>query len=161
VTGRLAALAIVLVLVSGCGYGDADDEETSRPAAQAQTVPRVPDPKDSSGSLPVQDFNEFVDDTRPAFATSALRTALEFTNAGDGSSALTSVEARQGPEGNSREATVIVTREGLADDSVRALRYEILLERREDGTWRLRSARRLQRCQPERGHQAFSAQLCR
>jgi hypothetical protein len=156
---KLAALGILLVLASGCGYGDDDDEEPPRSAAQAQAVPRVPDPNET-GALPVDEFNEFVDEARPAFATSALRTAVEYANAGEGNSALTSVEAREGPEGNSGEATVTVTREGLADDSVRAVRYELLLERTEEGTWRLRSARRLQRCQPQRGHQGFSAQLC-
>jgi hypothetical protein len=158
VTRRVASLLLLLVLASGCGYGDDDDD--GPPRSQAQAVPRVPDPNDETGALPVDEFNEFVDEARPAFATSALRTAIEYANAGEGNSALTSVEAREGPEGNSGEATVTVTREGLADDSVRAVRYELLLERTEEGTWRLRSARRLQRCQPERGHQGFSAQLC-
>jgi hypothetical protein len=36
-----------------------------------------------------------------------------------------------------------------------------VLERAGDGTWRLRSARSLQRCQPNRGHQEFSTKLCR
>jgi hypothetical protein len=158
---RFAAFLSLLALVAGCGYGDDEDEGAPRSDAPAQAVPRVPSPEDGTGRLPVDDFNEFVEEARPAFATSALRTALEFANAGEGQSALTSVEAREGPEGNSGEATVTVTREGLADDSVHAVRYEILLERTEEGTWRLRSARRLQRCQPERGHQGFSAQLCR
>ena len=157
-TRRVASLLLLLVLASGCGYGDDDDD--GPPRSQAQAVPRVPDPNDETGALPVDEFNEFVDEARPAFATSALRTAVEYANAGEGNSALTSVEAREGPEGSSGEATVTVTREGLADDSVRAVRYELLLERTEEGTWRLRSARRLQRCQPERGHQGFSAQLC-
>jgi hypothetical protein len=156
---KLAALLLVVLLAGGCGYGD--DDEPPRAATQTHTVPRVPDPDEETGTLAVAEFNAFLEETRPAFATSALRTAVEFANAGEGDSALTSVEARQGPEGNSGEATVIVTREGLADDSVRAVRYEILLERTPNGTWRLREARRLQRCQPDRGHQGFSAQLCR
>jgi hypothetical protein len=71
------------------------------------------------------------------------------------------VFASEGAEGNSDEASVTVTRDGLADDSVRAVRYVIVLDRNGDGTWSVRSARRLQRCHLNRGHQDFSPQLCR
>jgi hypothetical protein len=149
---------LVLLMAAGCGYGDDDDEP---PRQQAEAVPKVPQPEPGKGTLPVGEFNDFVAEERPAFATSALRTAVEFAHAGDGDAATTSVVAFEGPEGNASEASVVVTREGLADDSVRALRYVIALERAGDGTWRLRSARSLQRCQPERGHQEFSTKLCR
>jgi hypothetical protein len=148
----------MLVLLAGCGYGDDDDEQT--PSQPAQGVPRVPEPEEGTGTLPVEDFNDFVEEARPAFATSALRTAIEFANAGEGQSATTSVLADEGPEGASDQASVTVTRDGLADDSIRAVRYVIVLERGDDGTWRLRSAERLQRCQRDRGHQDFSPQLC-
>jgi hypothetical protein len=164
IVGRIAGgallLVLALVLAAGCGYGDGDSEEQeSRP--QAQAVPRVPEPEDGTGSLPVGEFNDFVDEARPAFASSALRTAIEFAHAGEGQAAMTSVVAFEGPEGNSDEATVTATRDGLADDSTRALRYRIVLERADDESWRLRSARRTQRCQPGRGSQAFSTKLCR
>jgi hypothetical protein len=154
---RLAGLLVPLVLAAGCGYGnDSDDEQTS---PQTQAVPQLPEPGED-GTLPVEHFNDFVEDARPAFAVSALRTAIEFADADEGQAATTSVLASEGPEGGGDEASVTVTRDGLADDSVRAVRYVIELERGEDGTWRLRSAQRLQRCQPERGHQDFSPQLC-
>jgi hypothetical protein len=156
---RLAGLLVLLVLVAGCGYGD-DDADEEAPTGQAQAVPRVPDPEDGTGALPVEDFNDFLEEARPVFATSALRTAIEFAHAGEGQAATTSVLAAEGPEGAGDQASVTVTRDGLADDSVRAVRYVIELERDDDGTWRLRSAQRLQRCQPQRGHQDFSPQLC-
>jgi hypothetical protein len=155
---RFASVVLVLLLAAGCGYGD-DDEES--PRQQAQPVPELPQPRPGKGTLPVGEFNDFVAEERPAFATSTLRTAIEFAHAGDGDAATTSVVAFQGAEGNANEASVVVTRDGLADDSVRALRYQIVLERAADGTWRLRSARSLQRCQPNRGHQEFSTKLCR
>jgi hypothetical protein len=151
---------VVLLLAAGCGYGDDGDEDEQTPTPAAQAAPPVPQPEDGTGSLPVQDFNAFLERARPAFATSALRTAIEFTNAGEGQSATTSVVASEGAEGNSDEASVTVTREGLADDSVRAVRYVIVLDRNGDGTWSVRSARRLQRCHQNRGHQEFSPQLC-
>ena len=52
-----------------------------------------------------------------------------------------------------------VLRDGLEDDSVRAERYVLELER-DGGIWKLVSARRDQRCQAMRGHQEFSPALC-
>jgi hypothetical protein len=156
---RLVAGLALLVLAVGCaGYGDDDDESSE--ARTTQAAPPVPQPENGSGSLPVADFNAFLDRTQPAFATSALQTAIEFANAGEGQAASTSVEVEEGAEGSSGEASVTLTREGLADDSVRAVRYEVLLDKNGDGTWRLRSAKRLQRCHQGRGHQDFSPQLC-
>jgi hypothetical protein len=155
----LGVLTAGALLATGCGYGDDDDDEPSSPPP-AQAAPPVPDPDPSTGSLPVDEFNGFVERARPAFATSALLTAIEFANAGEGQAATTSVVASEGAEGNSDEASVTVTREGLADDSVRAVRYVIVLDRNGDGTWNVRSARRLQRCHLNRGHQEFSPQLC-
>jgi hypothetical protein len=157
---RLAGVVVALLLTAGCGYGDGDEEETA-PSSRAQAVPPLPKPRDGTGSLPVAEFNAFVEEARPAFATSALRTAVEFVHAGEGDAATTSVVATQGPEGNANTATVTVTRDGLADDSVRSVRYELVLERADDGVWRLRSARSLHRCQPQRGSQEFSTELCR
>jgi hypothetical protein len=155
----LGLLIAVALLAGGCGYGDDDeDEPTSPPPAQA--TPPVPEPDPATGSLPVEEFNGFVEQARPAFASSALRTAIEFSNAGEGQAAKTSVIASQGAEGNSDEASVTVTREGLADDSVRAVRYVLVLDRNGDGTWRLRTAKRLQQCHQNRGHQEFSPRLC-
>jgi hypothetical protein len=160
VIARLVGLLAVLMLAAGCaGYGDDDEEETREPAS-TQAAPPVPQPESRTGSLPVAEFNAFLDRTRPAFATSALRTALEFANVGEGQAASTSVEVEEGVEGNSGEASVTVTRDGLADDSIRAVRYVVILERNGDGTWRVRSAKRLQRCHQGRGHQDFSPQLC-
>jgi hypothetical protein len=160
VIARLAGLFALLILAAGCaGYGD-DDDETAREPPSTQAAPPVPQPENGTGSLPVADFNAFLDRTRPAFATSALRTAIEFANVGEGRAASTSVEVEEAVEGSSGEASVTLTRDGLADDSVRAVRYVVILDRRGDGTWRLRSARRLQRCHQGRGHQDFSPQLC-
>jgi hypothetical protein len=159
IAGHALVLLLALVLAAGCGYGDDDEEQETRP--QAESAPRVPEPEDGTGSLSVDEFNDFVDEARPAFATSALRTAIEFAHASEGQAATTSVVAFEGPEGGADEASVTVTRDGLADDSTRALRYQIVLERADDESWRVRSARRTQRCQPGRGSQEFSTKVCR
>jgi hypothetical protein len=154
----LPLLIAAVLIAAGCGGDDDDDDEASAPPEVA--APRVPEPQEGTGTLPVDEFNSFVEQSRPAFATSALRTAIEFANAGEGQAASTTVVASEGAEGNSDQASVTVTREGLADDSVRAVRYLLVLNRSGDGTWRLRTAKRLQQCHQNRGHQNFSPQLC-
>ena len=59
-----------------------------------------------------------------------------------------------------RQAHIIHAMHGLADDSVRSYRYLAILVL--DGElWRLKQARKQWTCQPGRGHQEWSAQLCR
>ena len=158
---RLALLLALLVLAGGCGYGDDDDDdEATQSPPPAQAVPPLPQPDPGNGTIAVADFNDYLDEASPPFATDALSTAEEFVHVGEGQAARTSVVETEGPEGGGDEASVQVTRDGLADDSVRAVRYEVLLEKAGDGTWRLRSAKRLQRCHLNRGHQDFSPQLC-
>jgi hypothetical protein len=54
---------------------------------------------------------------------------------------------------------VTILQEGLADDSVAAVRHVLRYEPKGDG-WQLVSAVRTQRCQPGRGHQNFAAGDC-
>ena len=56
-------------------------------------------------------------------------------------------------------ATATVTFDGLYDDSVRAERHVLTLER-DDGEWRVRDDDVTYRCQLGRGHQDFSSELC-
>jgi hypothetical protein len=154
------SIAVTAVSSTGCGYGDDEDDNETQTPPPAQAVPPTPEPNRDTGAIAVAEFNRFLEETSPSFATDALGTAEEFVHVGEGQAARTSVVETEGPEGGGDEASVQVTRDGLADDSVRAVRYEVLLERAGDGTWRLRSAKRLQRCHLNRGHQDFSPQLC-
>ena len=71
------------------------------------------------------------------------------------------VDRRAGrPAEGSGPTTVTVTLDGLLDDSVRAQRFVLVLSQNDDGEWRLDSAATAQRCQPGRGHQAFSPEPC-
>ena len=70
----------------------------------------------------------------------------------------TTIDGKASSEGTGPQ-TVTVTLDGLADDSVRAERWSLAFE--PDGeTYRLTTALREQRCQPNRGHQTFSANDC-
>ncbi len=57
-------------------------------------------------------------------------------------------------------ADVVVNVDGLRDDSVHAARYNLHLVRQPDQTWRLATVAWSQQCQPNRGHQSFTTELC-
>jgi hypothetical protein len=69
-----------------------------------------------------------------------------------------STVAQSSPEGGG-PTTVTVLQDGLADDSVEAVRYVLRFEPDGDG-WRLVSKTRTQRCRAGRGHREFTAADC-
>jgi hypothetical protein len=115
------------------------------------------------GTVEIDTFNAYVKETRAGWAQSPIRMALEFLAVGDPSDAdggalITTAEQRASPE-EGTEASVVVTMEGLHDDSVEAVRYTLAF-RKEGHGWRLLSAAWSQRCAEKRGHQDFSVELC-
>jgi len=147
---RVSFLLVVVGLLAGCGGGGEDEK-----IAGWLGPPRAT----RSGEVEVGSFNRYADDAAdPSFELSALRTALEFLALDNRPARTTSVVLNQPPEG-ADEAEVTATLDGLLDDSIRAERYLLVLERQNDA-WRLRSARWTQRCWEGRGHQDFSTELC-
>ena len=136
---QLAVAALVFALgIAACGGAD---EPTPAPAAWSG--PQFPYPAD--GELPVDGFQAYADGVDADWERDPSALAREYVRA-DGEVSV------DGPR-------VTVLRDGLEDDSVRAKRYVLELER--DGEiWKLVSARRDQRCQVQRGHQEFSPALC-
>lgn len=65
----------------------------------------------------------------------------------------------QGGE-NKTAAIAIFTKSGLLDDSVAGFRYYLELRRQPNGQWQIVWAGVQHRCQPNRGHQTWSSQLC-
>jgi len=59
-----------------------------------------------------------------------------------------------------RQANVIHATYGVASDSISSYRYVAILVL-DGGLWRLKQAKKQWTCQPGRGHQEWSAQLCR
>jgi hypothetical protein len=143
---RLLLLAAVLAL-AGCGSSSAQHDEWNRPQAK-------PD-----GTLPVSAFNEFLADEGKDFARSPIEAVTKFVRLDNTSAAVTTVRATS-PGEVRNFSEVVVTLDGLLDDSVRAARYTIELQRDAGGMWRLRTADWAEQCQPGRGHQDFSARLC-
>jgi hypothetical protein len=135
---RLLALsALVLAIgVAACGGTD----EVSR---ATWSGPSFPYPDD--GILPVEDFRSYADAVDAGWEHDPAALAREFV----GKDGAVSV--------NGTEVTLL--RDGLEDDSVRAERFVLDVEREGD-VWSLVAARWEQRCQERRGHQEFSPELC-
>jgi len=143
-----AALAVSLLaaaLASGCG---GDDDE-----------PRWPGPGQGLGMLQVGAFNEHADDVEGTWERSAALTAAEFVRVDRSTARNVSIASRGGPE-DAPEALVEVVLDGLLDDSVRARRFVLELDRGEAREWRIRTAVVTQRCWPRRGHQDFQPAVC-
>ena len=60
----------------------------------------------------------------------------------------------------SETSVILITLDGLMDDSVRAKKYKLNMKRREEGWWEVSQAKQAQSCWPQRGHQEFSGDPC-
>ena len=85
----------------------------------------------------------------------ALASRIQATR---GTAVETTIAGKSSGEGTGPQ-TVTVTLDGLLDDSVRAERWTLVFQQ-EGETYVLTNALREQRCQPQRGHQGFSADDC-
>jgi hypothetical protein len=109
------------------------------------------------GSISAATFNALLDSEHPSWASSPERVANTFLDTGaiDASTVATQLTAL-----SAQAADVVVNAEGLRDDSVHAARYNLHLVRQPDQTWRLATVAWSQQCQPNRGHQNFTTELC-
>lgn len=142
-----AAFALSALALGGCG-GDGDGD-----AVWAGP----PDPA-ADGTVAVDGFVEFTAGVEEHWEGSAAMAAGEFLRLDEQEASRTTIAGAASAEGTGPE-TVVVTLDGLLDDSVRAQRW-ILTFVPEDGVYRLTDASWAQRCQPERGHQVFSPEPC-
>jgi hypothetical protein len=147
----LLALGAAALALAACGADDG-------PAAEQWPGPSQ---AGDDGRVPVEGFNELIETRDPAWARTPALAAAAFYGERDRppgeAGELSIVEER--PERDDQRA-VVVTDDGLPDDSIRAVRWELRFERADDGTWRLVEARWSQRCQPDRGHQDFAPEPC-
>jgi len=146
---RLAACAALLLAaaLAGCS-GSGKDEET---------WPGPPEPA-ADGSVSVEDFAAHQEGLDTRWEHSAELTAAVFLRLDERSASHTTIDGTTSGEGFGPRA-VIVTLDGLLDDSVRAERWLLLLER-EGENYILTSAVRTLRCQSGRGHENFTAEPC-
>jgi hypothetical protein len=140
-----AALLVLTCGLAGCG-GGGSSEWQGRPEPRAD------------GTVPVADFAAFQQDVDERWERAPVLLAGQFVRLDERDAVRTTVAADTGPEA-AGPATVIVTLDGLLDDSVAAQRYVLRL-RRDGETWVLASAAWSQRCRPGRGHRAFTPGAC-
>jgi hypothetical protein len=116
-----------------------------------------PDPA-ADGTVAVDGFAAYQREVEEPWEGSGAMAAAEFLRLDERTATTTTIEERAGPEGTGPE-TVVVTFDGLLDDSVRAERWTLAFE--PDGeNYALAQATWAQRCQPGRGHEGFSPEPC-
>ena len=146
---RLVACAasILALAVAGCGSDTAVEFVWGGP----------PEPG-AGGVVSVDGFASFQGDVDEHWERSAAMAAGEFLRLDERTATTTTIEGKTSAEGAGPE-TVVVTLDGLLDDSIRAERWTLDFEQ-DAGVYTLTAALREQRCQPGRGHQDFSADDC-
>ena len=144
-----AAVILSAFALAGCS-NDGDDDQSAAWAGP-------PDPA-ADGTVAVDGFQEYADGVEEHWEGSPAMSAGEFLRLDEQDAARTSLASVTPAEGTG-PATVVVTLDGLFDDSVRAQRWTLTFEQDGD-VYRLAEASWAQRCQPGRGHQAFSPEPC-
>ena len=142
-----AALLLSAFALAGCAGDGSNEEMWAGP----------PDPA-ADGTVAVDGFAEFAAGVEEHWEGSAAMAAAEFLRLDEQEATRTTIAGIASPEGTGPE-TVVVTLDGLLDDSVRAQRWTLTFV--PDGeVYELTAARWAQRCQPGRGHQDFSPEPC-
>jgi hypothetical protein len=130
---------------------------TSRPLPPPAWT-EFPQPSLPSGTVPVAGFNAYLD-RYPSAAADPRPLALTFThNDPPPTEPANALRVEDQALSSGRQQVIVFTR--LADDSVAEVRYDLVFMPHSDGTWRLASASWSQRCQPNRGHQDFTTEVC-
>jgi hypothetical protein len=142
-----AALLVSAAALAGCG-NDVDVE---------LVWAGPPDPG-SGGIVSTNGFAAYQESVDAHWERSAAMAAAEFLRLDERTAVRTTIDGKAPAEGLGSQ-TVTVTLDGLLDDSIRAERWTLAFEQ-DDETYRLTNALREQRCQPDRGHQGFSADDC-
>jgi len=144
-----AAVLLSALALAGCS-NDGDDD-------QAAAWAGPPDPA-ADGTVAVDGFVEYTDGVEEHWEGSPAMSAGEFLRLDERDAARTSIASATPAEGTG-PATVVVTLDGLFDDSVRAERWTLTFTPDGD-VYELSAAEWAQRCQPGRGHQAFTPEPC-
>lgn len=142
-----AAFVLFAAVLTGCGND-----------VEVQLVWGGPPDPEPGGIVSTDGFAAFQANVDEHWERSAAMAAAEFLRLDERTAVETTIAGKSSGEGTGPQ-TVTVTLDGLLDDSVRAERWTLVFEP-EGGTYVLANALREQRCQPQRGHQGFSADDC-
>ena len=148
---RLPLLALLCALaLAGC------DGSSDGAFAPAWTGPPEPG---ADGTVSVDGFAEHQGRVDELWERSSAQAAAEFLRLDERAATHTTIDARAENGEGAGPQVVVVTLDGLLDDSVRAERWTLRFDQQDD-VYVLAGALREQRCQPGRGHQGFSADAC-
>jgi len=143
-----AAFAVVGLIAAGCG-NDVDVE----------LVWGGPPEATPGGAVSTQGFSGFQQEVDEAWERSPAMAATVFLRLDERKAVRTTIDAKAGPEGGGGQ-TVIVTLDGIPDDSVRTEHWTLGFEEAGDGVYALTAALRELRCREGRGHQDFTGEAC-
>ena len=142
-----AALAVCALALTGCGSEVDVELVWSGP----------PDPG-AGGVAGTDGFAAYQESVDEHWERSAAMAAAEYLRLDERTSGRTTIAARATAEGRG-PTTVVVTLDGLLDDSVEAERWTLGFDET-DGVYRLTAALRELRCRPERGRSDFAPEPC-
>jgi hypothetical protein len=143
-----AAVFLAFAALTGCDGGNGDGDAT---------WPGPPEPA-ADGSASVEEFADYRADVDERWEASAELIAAEFLRLDERTAVRTTIAGVGVGEGEGPR-TVVVTFDGLLDDSVRAERWTLVFQ--PDGeSYALESAVRTFRCHPGRGHEDFAPEPC-
>ena len=142
------AAAVAAVALAGCG-SDVDVELVWAGPPDAAT----------GGAVSTQGFSGFQQEVDEDWERSPALAAAVFLRLDERKAVRTTIDAKAGPEGGGGQ-TVVVTLDGIPDDSVRTERWTLGFEEAADGGYALTGALRELRCRPGRGHEDFAGEAC-
>jgi len=146
---RIAACGLLVVLaLVGCG-SDVDVE----------LVWGGPPDAAAGGAVSTDGFLGFQQEVDEAWERSPAMAAGVFLRLDERKAVRTTIDATAGPEGGGGQ-TVVVTLDGIPDDSVRTERWTLGFEEAADGVYALTGALRELRCREGRGHEDFAGEIC-
>lgn len=144
----MCAALVALAVAAGCG-SDVDVE----------LVWAGPPDAAPGGAVSTQGFSGFQQEVDEDWERSPAMAAAVFLRLDERKAVRTTIDAKAGPEGGGGQ-TVVVTLDGLADDSVRAERWTLGFEEAGD-VYTLTGALRELKCHSGRGHEDFAGEVCR
>ena len=147
ILGSLAA-TLAAAMMAGCG-SDVDVELVWAGPPDAAT----------GGAVSIDGFSGFQQEVDEAWERSPAMAAAVFLRLDERKAVRTTIDAKAGPEGGGGQ-TVVVTLDGIPDDSVRTERWTLGFEEAADGVYALTGALRELRCHEGRGHRGFAGEVC-
>ena len=147
ILGSLAA-TLAAAMLAGCG-SDVDVELVWAGPPDAAT----------GGAVSTEGFSGFQQEVDEDWERSPAMAAAVFLRLDERKAVRMTIDAKAGPEGGGGQ-TVVVTLDGIPDDSVRTERWTLGFEEAADGVYALTGALRELRCHEGRGHQDFAGEVC-